>query len=486
LAANAELYATITIGAKDLNGNALANNYVWNFTTGTTGAQAPINLGSDVSFAVLAGTAVTNATGATTNINGNIGVSPGTSVTGFPPGTLTGTIHAGDAAAAQGQIDLTAAYNAAAGRSTGAFAVAGDIGGQTLTPGLYKSTSSLAISAGNLTLNAEGDPNAVWIFQIASTFTTAANNQIILINGAVASNVIWQVGSSATLGANSTFRGVILANQSITVGSGASLLGQLLAQVGTVAFLGPVTVTVLVPSISQGGIVNGASYTPTVAAGSIASVFGSNFAFGLAFADNIPLPTNLAGSIFQIGSLSAPLFYVSPSQLNMQVPWEVAGQTQASVALSVNGVGSNQQTVAIAPFAPGIFTINQAGTGQGAVLINGTSLLAAPQPFLGSRRPAIPGVDTISIYCTGLGAVSNPPATGAAAPTAPLSVTSTTPTVSIGGVPAQVTFSGLAVGYVGLNQVNVLVPGGAPAGDAVPLILTIGGVTSNTVTIAVQ
>jgi Ice-binding-like/Bacterial Ig-like domain len=141
LAPNAVYTATVTTGARDLAGNALAANFVWSFTTAATpGGQAPVALGA----ATTAGSTVTN-TGATT-VNGDLGLSPGTAVTGFPPGTVNGTIYAGDPAAAQAQLDLTNAYNDAAGRTVGAITVAGNLGGQTLTPGLYKSTSSLAIS----------------------------------------------------------------------------------------------------------------------------------------------------------------------------------------------------------------------------------------------------------------------------------------------------------------------------------------------------
>src|SRR5678809_1805736 len=113
--------------------------------------------------------------------------------------------------------DLTAAYNDAAGRTVGAITVAGNLGGQTLTPGLYKSTSSLAISSGDLTLDAQGDPNAVFIFQMASTLTATSGRAVILAGGAKASNVFWQVGSSATLGTTSVFNGTIMADQSITL-----------------------------------------------------------------------------------------------------------------------------------------------------------------------------------------------------------------------------------------------------------------------------
>src|SRR5437588_5499975 len=233
LAPNAVYTATVTTGARDLAGNALAANFVWSFTTAATPAgQAPVALGAATTFAVLAGSTVTN-TGATT-VNGDLGLSPGTAVTGFPPGTVNGTIYAGVPAAAQAQLDLTTAYNDAAGRTVGAINVAGNLGGQTLTPGLYKSTSSLEISSGDLTLDAQGDVNAVFIFQMASTLTTTSARQVILSGGAKAANIFWQVGSSATLGTGSVFKGNILALASITVTTGAAVEGRLLARTGAV------------------------------------------------------------------------------------------------------------------------------------------------------------------------------------------------------------------------------------------------------------
>jgi hypothetical protein len=236
--------ATITTGAKDASGNALASNHAWNFTTAaTSGSQAAVGLGSAAAFAVLAGSTVTS-TGATA-LTGDLGVSPGTAVTGFPPGTLTGATHAGDATAATAITDLTTAYNDAAGRTLAPVTVAGNLGGLTLPPGLYKSTSSLAISSGDLTLDAQGDANAVFIFQMASTLTTTTSRAVILTGGAKASNVFWQVGSSATLGATSVFKGTIMADQSITLNTGAALEGRALARIAAVTLA---TNAVVVPT----------------------------------------------------------------------------------------------------------------------------------------------------------------------------------------------------------------------------------------------
>ena len=280
-----------------------------------------------------------------------------------------------------------------------------------------------------------------------------------------------------------------MADQSISLTTGATLNGRALARIGAVTLESNTIVKPAAstqagqPAISAGGVVNLASYASPVAAGSLAAVFGTNLASGQASYTNLPLPLTLGQSGFKIANQPAPLVYASAAQVNLQIPWEVAGSTQASVIATVNGVVSSSQTVSLAAFAPGIFTLNTQGTGQGAVLIASTALVAGPKSASGSA-PVQRG-KYISIFCTGLGAVSNRPATGAAA-AGPLSWTGTTPTVTIGGVSALVTFSGLAPGFAGLYQVNAQVPMGAPTGDTVAVAIQIGGATSNTVTIAVQ
>ncbi|HWY10161.1 MAG TPA: ice-binding family protein [Bacteroidia bacterium] len=202
-----------------------------------TNTQASIALAGAANFAVLAGTGVTSTGG--TIITGDLGLSPGSSVGGFPPGILNGTQHINDAAANQAKLDLTAAYNDAAGRtSTDMVTLSGNIGGLTLTPGLYKSTSSLAISSGDVTFDAKGNPNAVFIIQIASALTTTSGRSVILSGGASASNIFWQVGSSATFGTTSVMKGTIMAMQSISFNTGATLDGRALARIGAVTMAG--------------------------------------------------------------------------------------------------------------------------------------------------------------------------------------------------------------------------------------------------------
>lgn len=227
--------ATITTGAQDIFGNPLASPVSWTFTTSIAPCEATVPLNSAASFEALAGSTVTN-TGGTIITGGDLGLSPGSAVTGFPPGTLTppAVMHVTDPIAAQAQVDLTAAYNYAAGVQ-GAAVLPGDLSGLTFTPGVYKNSSTVMLSSGNVTLDAQGDANAVFIFQVGSTLTTLGSTHVILAGSAQAKNVFWQVGSSATLGTNSAFIGTILSLQSITLDTGASLQGRALARNGAVS-----------------------------------------------------------------------------------------------------------------------------------------------------------------------------------------------------------------------------------------------------------
>jgi hypothetical protein len=233
---------------------------VFLFTTSPAFAQIP--LGTSQSFAVLGGSTVTN-TGATT-ITGNLGVSPGSSVTGFPPGIVTGgTIHAADAVAGQAQTDLTTAYNTAAGTPCGVDLTGQNLGGLVLTPGVYCFTSSAALT-GTLTLNFQGNPNAAFLFKIGSTLTTASASSVILTNNLGVTcppNVNWQVGSSATLGTGSTFVGNILALTSITLTTGANVTGRALARNGAVTLdtnnvsIGACSAVAPVPALGSTGLI---------------------------------------------------------------------------------------------------------------------------------------------------------------------------------------------------------------------------------------
>ena len=198
---------------------------------GSGGAQS-VSLGAAGTYGVLAGQSVSNS-GATT-INADLGIWPGNTLTGAP--TTMGTTQLGNVPAQNAQGALTAAYDDAAGRAAGST-IAGDLGGMTLSPGVRKSTSTLQITSADVTLDAGGNPNAVFIFQIASSFTVDVGRQVILSGGAQPSNIFWQVGSSATLNSNCSVSGNILALTTISLGTGATLNGRAMARNGSVTLL---------------------------------------------------------------------------------------------------------------------------------------------------------------------------------------------------------------------------------------------------------
>jgi len=197
----------------------------------TNAAPNPI-LGTAATYGILAGSTVTCVTGGT--INADVGVSPGSTTTGFPPCVITGTTNLANATAAQAQADLTTAYDYLVARPCGTVVTPADIGGKTLAAGVYCVASSLAVT-GTVTLDGGGNANAVWVFQMGSTLTTGTGANIALIGGAQAKNVWWQVGSSATLGTGTTFRGNILALTTITLVDNATMLGRALARNGAVS-----------------------------------------------------------------------------------------------------------------------------------------------------------------------------------------------------------------------------------------------------------
>ena len=197
---------------------------------GTAIAQVAPPLGQAGSFAALGGSAVTN-TGSTV-ITGDLGVSPGSAVTGFPPGTVvSGTIHANDATAAAAQADITTAYNSLAGQACGTDLTGTDLGGLTLAPGVY-CFSTAAQLTGTLTLDAQANINSIFVFQIGTTLTSASAANVVVINGGTDCNVFWQVGSSATLGTATAFVGNIVALTSITLTTSATSHGSLWARNG--------------------------------------------------------------------------------------------------------------------------------------------------------------------------------------------------------------------------------------------------------------
>ncbi len=221
------------------------------FYYGHTAAFAMPSLGTAQSFAVLGGSTVTNVPDAGTIVTGDLGVWPGLAITGFPPGIVNGTIHAGDPVAMQAQSDLTTAYNALAGLPCGTNLTGQNLGGMTLAPGVYCFNTSAQLT-GTLTLDAQGNPDASFIFQIGSTLVTASNAAVQTINGAQGCGAFWQVGSSATLGTGTSFIGSILALASVTLTDGATLSGRALARTGAVTMdSNAVTRTTCAPTIAK-------------------------------------------------------------------------------------------------------------------------------------------------------------------------------------------------------------------------------------------
>jgi hypothetical protein len=232
-------YTTITFATgASLEGRALARTEAVTLQSNTIGGttnsplRAVVFLGSAANFKVLAGSKI-NSTGLTA-ITGDIGVSPSTVLIGFPPGTFTGVQHSGNATSAAAQLDLKAAYDSTSARIADSTITAG-LGGRTYTPGVYSSASGTFGITDTLTLNGGGDPSAVWIFKMTGALTTASASCVKLINGAQWYNVFWQVGTSATLGSISTFKGNIMALSAITANEGATISGRLLARTDSVS-----------------------------------------------------------------------------------------------------------------------------------------------------------------------------------------------------------------------------------------------------------
>jgi uncharacterized protein (TIGR03437 family) len=228
------------------------------------------------------------------------------------------------------------------------------------------------------------------------------------------------------------------------------------------------------PALTAAGVVNAASFEPRLAPGSIAAIFGGNLASGEGAATALPLPTEIAGLEIRINGAPAPLYFAGSGQANVLLPLTALGQID--IAANDRGVSSNTVRVGLPAAAPAIFTVEQTGTGQAAVLIGGSGQLAGAD-LGGNGRPVRRG-EAIEIYMTGLGQVDNPPAPGGPSPSSPLARTLSAPRVLMGGAEAQVLFSGLAPGLAGVYQVNAIIPEAAPSGSAVSLAVEMLGESS--------
>lgn len=369
-----------------------ATTGAWTVTGLMAAATAP-TLGAAQSFAVLGGSTVTN-TGPST-VNGNVGVAPGSAITGFPPGTVTGggSVHNADAQAQQAQNAVTTAYNALTSQACDSDLTGQDLGGKTLTPGVYCFSSSAQLT-GPVTLNAQGSADAVWVFKTGSTLTTASGSSVLLTNGGSACNVFWQIGSSATLGTNTSFAGNILALTSITLTTGADVTGRALARNGAVTMD---TNDISIPSCVTAAT---ATATPTASA-TITATGTAAAATGTPTASNTPGVTVTASGATAsptppgpsaTGTLAAATATTTaqPSASTTAVPspatpviTTVAGGTVPTATPSASSVGVPTVPPAVPAALPNTGE-DGAGTAAQLSLLLGALLLGAG--FLGARR----------------------------------------------------------------------------------------------------
>jgi uncharacterized protein (TIGR03437 family) len=242
------------------------------------------------------------------------------------------------------------------------------------------------------------------------------------------------------------------------------------------------------PAVSSGGVLNGASFATgqPVAPGSLVSIFGTNLASTSSAATSVPLSTSLGGVKVTFNNIAAPLNYVSGGQINAQMPFELTGSSTAQVVVTNNGTASAPQSLQVASIAPGVFAL---GGGQAVAYGNSDYMFAAPAgsiPGLTTHPAKILDPQTLVILATGLGPVSPSIADGVGDPTT-IHNTTTMPVVMVGNVAAQVVFSGILPGFPGVYQINIIIQSGTPTGNAIPLQIQMGGITtSNSTTIAVS
>ncbi len=351
-------------------------------------AQA-INLGTAANFAVLAGSTVTNT--GTTVLQGSLGLSPGSAVTGFPPGMVIapGGIFVGDAVAIQAQIDLAIGYNQVASKPATADLTGQNLGGLTLTPGVYNFTSAAQLN-GVLTLNALGNPNAVFIFNIGSTLTTGSASIVNMIGGAVGSNVYWRVGSSATLGTTTVFVGDILALTSITLDTGANITcGSALARNGAVTLdtnhisIGSVpacAMSALLSPTPDGSTPGGLAPGLPGAGGALTAI---NAAFAKAFGPG-------GSGTFPAGFLALSGFSPASQAIALQ---ELAGE--ASTAVAPAGILAMNSFLAMVlnPYAGGPLAANRSGFGPAPPEVILKTLGYTPDQRLPNQTPAYGAID---------------------------------------------------------------------------------------------
>ncbi|WP_291379283.1 ice-binding family protein [Demequina sp.] len=324
-----------------------------------TSIDGPIGMGTAEPFGVLAHTTVTN-TGSSI-VNGDVGLSPGTSVTGFPPGIFSGTLHQTDAVAAQAKVDLTTAYGVAAGLTPTQTGL-GDLAGMSLTPGVY--------SGGALSLNGEltlaGTAESVWVFQASSTLTVGSGALITMTGGASACNVFWQVGSSATIGSGANFVGTVMADASITANTSAVITGRLLARTGAVT-LDTNTITAPTGCAAAGTVTS----SPEITSGTPSdAVVGVDYSYTIT-ASGMPTPTYAVSS----GSLPAGLTLDATTGVVSGAP-TAEGTSEFDITASNGASPAATETYSIEVTAGAVFAAGDelADTGADAAYVSAMAL----------------------------------------------------------------------------------------------------------------
>jgi uncharacterized protein (TIGR03437 family) len=329
-----------------------------------------------------------------------------------------------------------------------------------------------------------GTGSAAQTVMLTNTGTAALTISGIAITGSNSTDFEQSNNCGSSL-APAAFCAINVVFSPTALGTRAALLSIVDNAVGSpqAVALSGVAIASTVPAINAGGVTIGAGFQPGFAPGSLISIFGTNFAAAPTSASGSPLPTTLGGVQVLVNNQAAPLFFVNGTQINVQAPFELVAGTPATITVIANGSASAPVTVSVTAEQPGIFILGSFGN-QGTILLAGTGTLAMPV------TPGIPsapaqGGDYLSIFCTGLGATTPFVPTNTVSPGSPPATVNNAVTATIGGLPAMVSFAGLAPGFIGLYQVNVQVPPGV-AGNAVAVFLTQGGVPSNVATIAVQ
>ena len=437
-------------------------------------------------------------------VSGSPGLIAGTTLNGTFQGTSTlpqfaeaGTWTAASLSVTDGAGNSTSVNLAAAGFPLSLTVVSQ----QDVTPpslvSISVSPETVDVREGQapVTVTVDLTDDLAGVQQWQVQFDSPSGNQSLQVSGSpglIAGTILsGTFGSSATLLQSAEAGTWTAAFLSITDEAGNNTSVDLVAAGFPIQFEVAANQSSGLPTLPANSVVNGASFRAAtepggaLAPGAIVSFFGTNLAEGPGLAESVPLPTALLGTSVTFNGTEAPLFTVSGGQINAQVPFELL-PGEASVQVTRGDNTSEVQTVTVAAVSPGIFAVNQQGTGQGAILIANTATIAAPNGSVPGReaRPAN-RQEFISIFCTGLGDVTNRPPSGEAPSGNELSVTRQTPTVTIGGIEVSPSFSGLS-SFVGLYQVNVQVPSNAATGDAVEVRITIGGNSSNTVTMAIQ